>query len=88
MVKWICCVGFFFIQETKGAATWEKILKEKSSERGLVSEKTACTMRVAEITVVSVRNAASRPCQKPKIGDRNSSIYAYTLKVGLWRRPI
>jgi len=54
----------------------------------LVSEKTACTMRVAEITVVSVRNAASRPCQKPKIGDRNSSIYAYTLKVGLWHRPI
>ena len=33
-------------------------------------------------------NAASRPFQKPRIGDRNSSIYAYTLKVKLWYRPI
>ena len=33
-------------------------------------------------------DAASRPFQKPKIGDRNSSIYAYTLKVGLWHRLI
>ena len=43
---------------------------------------------VAEITLVSVRNVASKPCQKPKTGDRNSFIYAYTLKVGLWHRPI
>ena len=54
----------------------------------MVSEKTVCTMPVAEIIAVSVRNAASRPFQKPRIGDRNSSIYAYTLKVGLWHRPI
>ena len=51
-------------------------------------KKMACIMLVAEIIAVSVENAASRPCQKPKIGDRNSSIYAYTLKVGLWHRPI
>ena len=75
--------GLLFIQEMKGAATWEKILKEKNLGRDLVSEKMAYTMPVAEITVVSVRNAASKPCQKPKTGDRNSSIYAYTLKVGL-----
>ena len=77
-------MGFFFIQEVKGATTWAKILKEKNLERGLVSEKMAYTMPVAEITVVSVRNVASKPCQKPKTGDRNSFIYAYTLKVGLW----
>ena len=81
-------MGFFFTQKMKGAATWEKILKEKNLERGLVSEKMVCTMPVAEIITVSVRNAALRPCQTPKIGDRNSSIYAYTLKVGLWHRPI
>ena len=32
---------------------------------------------------VSVENAASRPCQKPKIGGKNSSIYAYTPKAEL-----
>lgn len=57
-------------------------------EKGLVSEKTVCTMLAAEIIAVSVRNAVSRPFQKPRIGDRNSSIYAYTLKVKLWYRPI
>lgn len=72
--------GLLFIQEMKGASTWAKILKENNSEKGLVSEKTVCTMPVAEIIAVSVRNAASRPFQKPRIGDRNSSIYAYTLK--------
>ena len=80
--------GLLFIQEMKGTSTWAKILKENNSEKGLVSEKTVCTMPVAEIIAVSVRNAASRPFQKPRIGDRNSSIYAYTLKVGLWHRPI
>ena len=54
----------------------------------MFSEKTVCNMPVDEIITVSVRNAASRPFQKPKIGDRNISIYAYTLKVGLWHRPI
>lgn len=81
-------MGFFFTQKMKGAATWEKILKEKNLERGLVSEKMVCTTPVAEITVVSVRNVASKPCQKPRIGDRNSSISAYILKVGLWHHLI
>ncbi|MFR1044056.1 MAG: hypothetical protein ACLSFL_03450 [Faecalibacterium sp.] len=40
-------------------------------------------MLVAEIIAVSVENAASRPCQKPKIGGKNSSIYAYTPKAEL-----
>lgn len=84
MVKWICCVGFFFTQEMKGAATWEKILKEKSLGKDSVNEKKmACIMLVAEIIAVSVENAASRPCQKPKIGGKNSSIYAYTPKAEL-----
>ena len=86
MVKWICCVGSFLSR--KEPQTWAKILKENNSEKGLVSEKTVCTMPVAEIIAVSVRNAASRPFQKPRIGDRNSSISAYILKVGLWHHLI
>ncbi|MEE0543576.1 MAG: hypothetical protein UC771_03660 [Faecalibacterium sp.] len=46
-------------------------------------KKMACIMLVAEIIAVSVENAASRPCQKPKIGGKNSSIYAYTPKAEL-----
>ena len=74
--------GLFFSQ--KGAATWEKILKEKSLGKDLVNEKKmAYITLVVEIIAVSVENAASRPFQKPRIGDRNSSIYAYTPKAEL-----
>lgn len=65
-----------------------KNLKGKQLGKGLGQRKDGLYYALAEIIAVSVRNAASRPFQKPKIGDRNSSIYAYTLKVGLWHRPI
>ena len=42
----------------------------------MVNGKTFFTMLAAEIIAASVRNAASRPFQKPKTGGRNSSTYA------------
>lgn len=42
----------------------------------MVNGKTVFTMLAAEIIAASVRNAASRPFQKPKTGGRNSSTYA------------
>ena len=65
-----------------------KNLKGKELGKGLGQRKDGLYTPVAEITVVSVRNVASKPCQKPRIGDRNSSISAYILKVGLWHHLI
>ena len=66
-----------------------KNLKGKELGKGLGQRKDGLYYaRCRNYRGERVRNAASRPCQKPKIGDRNSSIYAYTLKVGLWHRPI
>ena len=42
----------------------------------MVNGKPFFTMLAAEIIAASVRNAASRPFQKPKTGGRNSSTYA------------